>query len=159
MDRDKWKSALADVNDGEVREFDAPGWPGGKGYVCSMTQHAFDFIYPKYFLDEETTSAQAKASQTDVLLRSLCTEDGSLIFGEGDAAELGRLSASILQRAWSLALKLASIVSDDKPEVFVTICEACAFAVAGAGTCSKCGQRFVREEDVPTEAAKAEEGN
>lgn len=97
------RDAILGAADIQTREVDVPEW-GGTVYLKGMSGTERDqFEAANRRSDGEQNLVNVRAR---FLVRCVVNENGTRIFGDPDAAELGKKSSAAIQRLWDVAAEL-----------------------------------------------------
>jgi len=111
------REQILQADDRKVVPVNTPEW-GGQVFVRSMTADERD--------EYEQDRAEAKGDDADknlkgvrasLVARTLCDEQGDLLFTEDDVAALGKKSAKAMSRVFNAAAKLNLLTDSDIAEL------------------------------------------
>lgn len=105
------------VKDIEIEKVDVPEWHGSV-FVKGMSGTERDRFEASIV---EQRGKNAKVSMLNIRAKlaaeSICDEDGEKLFSVEDVVDLGKKSASALQRIFDVAQRLSGITDDDVEEL------------------------------------------
>ncbi len=111
------KDDILNINDVQKELVKVPEW-GGEVWVRGLTGSERDAFEGSVV---ETRGKNQRVNMTNVRAKlaalSMCDETGKRLFTEKDAYELGKKSASALQRIFAVAQKLSGIGEDEIGEL------------------------------------------
>lgn len=103
------KATILAANDLRKELVAVPEW-GGEVYVRTMTGTERDIFETELLTATKGTSSNIRAK---LLARCLCDENGERLLSDKDIAELGKKSASALDRCFAVAQRLNGFSKDD----------------------------------------------
>lgn len=98
------------ANDIKVEPIEIPEW-GGTYYVKVMSGTERDQF------EESYAEQKMKAFRVRFLVVALCDEKGERVFGDDDAAELGKKSSVVINRVFEVAWKVNAFTTEAVEEL------------------------------------------
>lgn len=111
------KEQIVAASDISTRTIHVPEW-GGDVIVKTLTGEERDSLEASII---ETNGRSVKQNRENVrsklLVRALVDEQGQRLFSDGEVAELGRKSASVLDRLFAVATEMSRVSPGDVDEL------------------------------------------
>lgn len=111
------KDDILKAKDLTVKEVEVPEW-GGSVYIKSLTGTERDLY------ESSITQIKGKEAKLDwrnarakLLVFTICDQDGNRLFNESEIGELGKKSASALQRLFDVATEMNGLSSTSEEEL------------------------------------------
>lgn len=105
------------ASDIQIKKVKIPEW-GGHVYVKGMTaKERDDFEASIIRMNGKVRKVDMRDLRAKLVSKSICDEDGKLLFDEKDIKELGEKSASAVQRIFTVAQELSGLTDEDAEEL------------------------------------------
>jgi len=122
------KKALFAYDDTKIEKVECPEWGdlGKEIYVRTMSSKSRD-TYEMGIVEAGKQAKEARENGTlfeftynmraEMAVGSICDKDGNLLFETSDAKELGKKSAGVLDRIFTVAKRLSHFSEEDVEEM------------------------------------------
>jgi hypothetical protein len=105
------RDAILKVQDLAKELVEVPEW-GGVILVRCLTSQERDQYEESIYLDNQAGKGIFANARAKLVVRACCNEDGSRVFLDDDAEQLGRKNASAMDRLFAVAQRLSGLGSD-----------------------------------------------
>lgn len=111
------KEQILGASDIQIKKVEIPEW-NGFVFVKGMTaKERDDFEASIIRMNGKVRKVDMRDLRAKLVSKSICDEDGKLLFDEKDIKELGEKSASAVQRIFTVAQELSGLTDEDAEEL------------------------------------------
>lgn len=111
------KEQILGASDIQIKKVEIPEW-NGFVFVKGMTAKERDGFEASIIrMNGKVRKVDMRDLRAKLVSKSICDEDGKLLFDEKDIKELGEKSASAVQRIFTVAQELSGLTDEDAEEL------------------------------------------
>lgn len=111
------KEQILGASDIQIKKVEIPEW-NGFVFVKGMTAKERDCFEASIIrMNGKVRKVDMRDLRAKLVSKSICDEDGKLLFDEKDIKELGEKSASAVQRIFTVAQELSGLTDEDAEEL------------------------------------------